>query len=147
MNRFINILFIIGVIIFGIGTVAYFGFLQIDFIGHKDPKSVEENLKRWNNTLLSADFRDGTDYCKVDLLDSTKIEINVGDKFGGTILNQEYKLSEDTIIVIGGIKHASEYLNSEKFLIQNNKLLFKINKAGSFDTATVMNIKFNKIKI
>jgi hypothetical protein len=54
--------------------------MQIDFIVQKGPKIVEENLKRWNNTLLSAEYRNGTDFCKVEILDSINIEINVGDK-------------------------------------------------------------------
>jgi hypothetical protein len=122
-------------------------FMQIDFIGQKDPKIVEENLKRWKNTLLSAEYRNGTDYCELDLLDSVNIEINVGDKTGGVILNEEYKILNDTIVVIGGITNANKYLTSDKFLIKEKKLLFKIDSHGIFDTLTAMNIKFNKFKI
>ncbi|MCC6700761.1 MAG: hypothetical protein IT221_04510 [Fluviicola sp.] len=146
MKPIIKPILIVGVLIFGIFGIAYFAFLQIDFIGQKDPKIVKENLKRWNNTLLSAEYRNGSDFCKVDLLDSVTIEINVGDKTGSTILTEKYKLNHDTIIVIGGVKHASKYLNSNKFLIQENKLLFKLAPNGLFDTKTTMAIKFNEIK-
>jgi hypothetical protein len=66
---------------------------------------------------------------------------------GQIILNQEYKISNDTIVVIGGTKHASKYLNSDKFLIQKNNLLFNIDSRGNFDSVTKMTIKFNKIKL
>ncbi len=146
MNRVYKIILIVGILFCGILGIAYYTFMQIDYIGHKDPKIVEENLKRWDNTLLSAEYRTGTDYCKVELLDSVNIIINVGDKYGGTILNEEYKILNDTIVVIGKIDHARKYLNSNKFLIQGNKLLFKLNPYGLYDTITAMTIKFNKIK-
>jgi hypothetical protein len=145
MKKAIKVISIIAGIFFGVCGIAYYAFMQIDFIGHKDPKIIEENLKRWNNTILSAEYINGTDYCKVDLLDSFNIEINVGDKSGGTILNKEYKISNDTILIIGGIKHASRYLNSDKFLINQRKLLFKIDSFGRFDTITTMTVKFNKL--
>ena len=147
MNPIIKKNLISGVLIIGILGIAYYAFMQIDFIGQKDPKIVEENLKRWNNTLLSAEYRNGTDFCKVEILDSINIEINVGNKYGQIILNQEYKMSNDTIVVIGGTKHASKYLNSDKFLIQKNNLLFNIDSRGNFDSVTKMTIKFNKIKL
>lgn len=142
----IKIIMIVGVFICVIMAIAYYAFIQIDFFGQKDPKIIEENLNRWHNTLLSAEYRNGTDYCKVDLLDSVNIEINVGDKTGGTILTEEYKLLNDTIVVIEKIDFAKKYLNCYKFLIQNNKLLFKLNPYGSYDTITTMTIKFNRIK-
>ncbi len=146
MKRIIKIIFIVGVSICGILAIAWQSLVQIDFVGKKDPKIVEETLKRWNNILFSAEFREGLDYCMINLLDSTKIEISVGDESGGTFLNEEYEILEDTIVVIGGIKHASKYLKSNKFLIQDSKLLFKIDSTGNFDTTTVMTITLNKIK-
>jgi hypothetical protein len=140
MNRILKIILLIGIIILGIIGISYYCILKIDFIGQKDPKIVEANLKRFNKTLLSAEYREGTNYCRVELLDSINIEINVGDKSGSTIINEEYRIYNDTIIVIGGIKHFSN-----KFLIQKNKLLYKIDKNGSLDLNTVMTIKFNKL--
>lgn len=140
MNRVLKIILLIGIIILGIIGISYYCILKIDFIGQKDPKIVEANLKRFNKTLLSAEYREGTNYCRVELLDSINIEINVGDKSGSTIINEEYRISNDTIIVIGGIKHFSN-----KFLIQKNKLLYKIDKNGSLDLNTAMTIKFNKL--
>jgi hypothetical protein len=147
MKRAFKTVLILATIICVMAGIGYYCFTQIDFIGRKDPKTVEANVKRWNNTLLSAEYRNGTDYCEVDLLDSTNIVINVGNDAGGLILNEEYKMSKDTIVIVGGMEHAQDYLSSNKFLIQNNKLLFKKNSAGAFDTTTVMTIKFNKLKL
>ena len=150
MKEFFRLILLTTGIVCGVIGIAYYtfmAFMQIDFIGQKDPKIVEENLKRWKNTLLSAEYRNGTDYCELDLLDSVNIEINVGDKSGGVILNEEYKILNDTIVVIGGITNANKYLTSDKFLIKEKKLLFKIDSHGIFDTLTAMNIKFNKFKI
>ena len=150
MKEFFRFILLTTGIVGGVIGIAYYtfmAFMQIDFIGQKDPKIVEENLKRWKNTLLSAEYRNGTDYCELDLLDSVNIEINVGDKTGGVILNEEYKILNDTIVVIGGITNANKYLTSDKFLIKEKKLLFKIDSHGIFDTLTAMNIKFNKFKI
>ncbi|KFF22667.1 hypothetical protein [Chryseobacterium vrystaatense] len=126
--------------------ILYFIYTQIDFIGHKDPKTVAENVKRWNNTLLSAEYRNGTDYFNIDLLDSINIEINTGNNSSGVILDKEYKLSGDTIIIVGGIEEAAKYIDSDKLLIRKNKLLYKIKSPGNFDTIQTMTIKFNKIK-
>lgn len=130
----------------GILGILYYAFTQIDFIGHKDSKVVAENVKRWNNTLLSAEYRNGTDYCNVDLLDSVNIQINTGNNSTGIILDKEYKISGDTILVIGLIDDAGKYINSDKFLIRKDKLLYKIDSHGNFDSIQVMKIKFNKIK-
>ncbi len=107
---------------------------------------MDANLKRWNTTLLSTKFKNGTDYCKVDLLDWINIKINVGDKKGGAIKNEKYKISYDTILVIGGVKYANKYLSSDKFLIQKNKLLFKVYTNGLLDTTIAMTIHLNKLK-
>lgn len=147
MNPIIKMILTVGVLICGTLGVAYYAFMQIDFIGQKDPKIVEENLKRWDNTLLSAEFSNGTDYCKVDLLDSVNIEINVGDNSSFIILNEEYYMLNDTIVVTGGIEHAKQYLNTNKFLIKDDKLLFKLDPYGSYDTTTTMTIKFNTIEL
>src|SRR5207244_4420954 len=83
MAKNIKVLTIVIIVITICFSLLYYAFLHIDFVGHKDPKIVEENVRRWNNTLLSAEYRQGTNYCKVDLVDSTIMEINVGDKTGG----------------------------------------------------------------
>lgn len=146
MKSFIKTILIVGISIGGILGILYFIYTQIDFIGHKDPKVVAENVKRWNNTLLSAEYRNGTDYCDINLLDSVNIQINTGNNSFGVILDKEYKLSGDTIIIVGGIEDAEKLLNSDKLLIRKNKLLYKIKSPGNFDTIQAMTIKFNKIK-
>ena len=125
--------------------MGYYGLLLIDYVEH-NPKITEESIDRWNKTIFSAEYSNGENYCKVDLLDTTKIEISVGNKLDATILNEEYKLVKDTIIVIGGIKQAGKYLNSNKFLLKGNKLLYKIDPAGCFDTTAFMTVKVNKMK-
>lgn len=146
MKSIIKTILIVSIVIGGILGILYYIYTQIDFIGHKDPKIIAENVKRWNNTILSAEYRNGTDYCNVDLLDSVNIQINTGNSSSGVILDKEYKISGDTIIIVGGIEDAAKYINSDKFLIQKNKLLYKIKSPGNFDTIQAMTIKFNKIK-
>lgn len=146
MKSIIKTVLIAGISIGGILGILYYIYTQIDFIGHKDPKVVAENMRRLNNTLLSAEYRNGTDYCKIDLLDSVNIQINTGNNSSGVIVDKEYKLSGDTIIIVGGIEDAAKFLNSDKLLIRKNKLLYKIDAHGDFDTIQAMTIKFNTIK-
>lgn len=146
MNKGVKILIIVIAICGGLIGLAYYGFKQIDFIGHKDPKVVKANLERWDKMLLKAEYRNGTDYCKINLLDSINIEINVGDAAGGIILTEDYKLSGDTIIIIEGIKYAEKYINSSEMVIQNDRILYLKDSAGNFDTTQTMKVKFNKLK-
>jgi hypothetical protein len=147
MNKGIKLLIIVVTIIGGLIGLAYYSFMQIDFIGHKDPKVVKANLERWDKMLLEAEYRDGTNYCKINLLDSVNIEINVGDAAGGTIMTKVYKLSGDTIIIMGEIKHTDKYINSSEMIIQNDKILYLKDNIGYFDTIQTMKVKFNKLKI
>lgn len=144
----LTIIFIISIIC-GIILIPPYLISQIDFIGHKDPKVVADNLKRWDDMILSAEFRNGTNHCEVNLLDSINIEINVGNSVDGVFLQEKYKLSKDTIIVIArdGFtnKFTKKYLVRDYFLIKKDKLLFKRDSNGFFDTTTSMNINFNKI--
>jgi len=146
MKNIIKTVLIASISIGVILGILYFIYTQIDFIGHKDPKVVAENVKRWNNTLLSAEYRNGTNHCKVDLLDSVNIEIIAGNNSSYVILDKEYKLSGDTIIILGGVEDAEKFLSSERLLIRKNKLLYKIKSSGNFDTIQAMTIKFNTIK-
>jgi hypothetical protein len=140
------------VLIFGVLSVvallgfAYYGFRNIDFIGHKDPEIVKANLERWDKMLLKAEFRNGTDYCEINLLDSINIEINVGDSAGGTFITENYKLASDTIIILNGIKHVDKYINSSEMLIQNDRILYLKDSVGNFDSTQTMEVKFNKLK-
>lgn len=146
MNKLLKILIIVITIIGGLIVFTYYSFMQIDFIGQKDPEVVKANLERWDKMLFEAEYRDGTDYCKINLLDSVNIEINVGDAAGGTIMTKDYKLSGDTIIIIDGIKHADKYINSSKMIIQNERILYLKDSNGNFDTSQTMKVKFNKLK-
>jgi hypothetical protein len=146
MNKSSKILIIVITVIGGLIGMAYYSFMQIDFIGHKDPEVVKANLERWNNMLLKAEYRNGTDYCKINILDSVSIEISVGDAAGGTIMTEEYKLSGDTINIIDGIKHADKYINSPEMVIQNDRILYLKDSDGNFDTTQTMKVKFNKLK-
>lgn len=146
MKSIIKTVLIVSVSICGILGILYYAFTQIDFIGHKDPKVVADNVKLWNNTLLSAEYRNGTDYCNVNLLDSINIQINTGNNSTGIILEKEYKVSGDTILVRGLVDDGGKYINSDKLLIRNNKLLYKIDSHGNYDSIKAMTIKFNNLK-
>jgi hypothetical protein len=146
MTRIIKALTIVVIAIAICFALLYYAFLHIDFIGHKDPKIAAENVERWNNMLLSAAYRQETDYCKVDLIDSTKMEINVGDKTGGTFVTVDYTISGDTIINLDGIAHVTQYLNSDRFIIDSNRIFYRLDKIGKFDTTIAMTIHFNKLK-
>ena len=150
MKTFSTILIIL-IVALGFVIILY-SYIKIDFIGHKDPQVVAENLKRWDNMLLSAEYRRATDYYEVRLLDSVNIELNIGDNAGGVILTEKYKIVGDTILLImNGYKMkdkaVNKYLENDKLIIKNDKLLFKVDNKGLFDTTTVMKIIFNKIKI
>ena len=57
MNRTLKISALIGIFIFGAIGILYYFFVNTDYIGEKDQKIVEANLKRWNTTLLSAEYK------------------------------------------------------------------------------------------
>ena len=147
MNRTNKRIIITILVIAGLIGILYYGLLQIDFIGYKDPKIMEENRQRWDKMLLSAEYRKGADYCEIKILDSTNIEINIGDSAGGIILTEKYNLHGDTIVVLGGIKHANKYMNSDRLVIYGNKILYLLDSLGRFDTTQTLNVKFNNIKL
>lgn len=68
--------------------------------------------------LLSAEYRNGTDHYKIDLLDSVNIQISTGDYSSYVILDKEYKLSGDTIIIVGGVEGTAKFLSSDWLLIK-----------------------------
>ncbi|WP_027420344.1 hypothetical protein [Crocinitomix catalasitica] len=146
MNKRLKTLIIVITIIGGIVGFVYYSFTQIDFIGHKDPEVVKANLERWDKMLLEAEYRNGTDYCNIKILDSINIEINTGNAVGGTIITKDYKLSGDTIIIIDGIKHLENYINSTEMIINHNQVVYLKNINGEFDTIQTMKVKFNKLK-
>ncbi|CAD0005588.1 MULTISPECIES: hypothetical protein [Flavobacterium] len=145
---------IVGITVIGI-FLLFFGafyifFINIDFVGHKDPKTVKENLKRENNKILSAEYRNGTDYCKIDLLDKANIEINVGNSKTGIILNEKYHISGDTIIIEKNSNEfinedLKEYMNTDKFIIADKQILFEVDKNNQYNKSKVMEVKFNEI--
>jgi len=140
---------VIGIFLFFFGAFYIF-FINIDFVGRKDPKTVKENLKRENNKILSAEYRNGTDYCKIDLLDKANIEINVGNSKTGIILNEKYHISGDTIIIEKNSNEFinedfKEYLNTDKFIIADKQILFEVDKNNQYNKSKVMKVKFNEI--
>lgn len=145
MNRVLILLITAIAIIGGFLGLFYYSFTQIDFIGSKDPKVVKANVERWDKMLLKAEYRSGTDYFKISLLDSATIEINAGNASRGTILTKQYTLSGDTIILIDGIKNAGEFLSSSEMLIQNDRVLYFKDSDGNFDTTQALKVKFNRL--
>jgi hypothetical protein len=147
MNRFLKVL--LGLIIFIIVLLgfAYYSLTHIDFIGKKDPEAASETVKRWNSILLTAEYRNGTDYCELNLLDSANLEINIGDSYGGSIVNKQYLIIKDTIKVIGGLSEIEKYNIVDNLLIRGNKLLFRLSPNQNYDTTVTMVIKSQKIKL
>ncbi len=141
------LLVLIALIIFGI---FYFLFINIDFVGKKDPRTVEENVIRENSKLLSAEFREDGDYCEITLLDKNKIQINAGEKNGKTdlILFEEYHLSGDTIIIDYENNHDTEiakYMNTNKLLIDKNEIYFQLDSNNVYNKSKTMKVRFNTI--
>ena len=61
-------------------------------------------------------------------------------------MEEKYRMSGDTIIIIEGLKHADKYINSAEMVIQGNQILYLKDKSGGFDTTQTMKVKFNKLK-
>ena len=146
MNKGTKILITIIITIGGLIGLTYYNLTHIDFIGQKDPEVVRSNLERWEKILLEAEYRDGPDYCKIILLDSVNIEINVGDASVWIIVTETYKLVGDTIIIVDGIKQVDKYLNSPEMIIQNDRILYLKDSTGNFDVTKTMKVKSNKLK-
>jgi len=151
MKRIITVgITVVGIFLLFIGAFYLF-FINIDFVGQKDPKTVKENLKKENNKILSAEYRNGTDYFKIDLLDKTTIEINVGNSKKGLVLNEKYHISGDTIIIEKDSNKfinddLKEYSTTNKFIIVANHIVFEVDANNEYNKSKVMDIKFNKIE-
>jgi hypothetical protein len=146
ISKPLKLLLISGLVMAGLFAMAFYFFLQIDFIGEKDPAIQEANRQRWKNMLLSAEYRNGTDYCVVEVEDSVNMFISAGDKAGGIMLTPKYRVSGDTIIMAEGTTlHAGKHLNSDRLLVKGDKLLYLTDRNGNFDSSRVMKVKFNKL--
>ncbi len=130
---------------------AYLVFVNIDFVGKKDPKTVEANVKREKSKLLSAEFRDGTDYCEINLMNKQTIEISTGNNATGIVIFERYHVSGDTIIIEKdpnkfADEDLREYINTYKFLIAGNQIFFELNADKQYNKSKAMVIKFNKLE-
>jgi hypothetical protein len=137
-------IFVLIVILIG---YFYYSLTHIGFMGNRDPEAVEASNKRLNGILLSAEYRKGTDYCEINLLDSINIEIIIGDSYGGSILNKEYAINKDTIKIIGGVTEIDKYNFSDRLVVLNDKIFYKIESNKKLDTAVSMKIRTMKIKL
>ena len=137
-------LFILIVVVLG---YLYYTLTHIDFMGEREPDAVEASFKRLNGILFSAEYRKGTDYCEVSLLDSINIEINVGDSYGGSILNKEYKIIKDTIEIIGGVTEIKKFKFSSKLFVQKDNVFYRLVENDIYDTTVSMKVKTNKLKL
>ncbi|MFT6983963.1 MAG: hypothetical protein ACJAUD_002743 [Crocinitomicaceae bacterium] len=146
MNKALKLFSIFILITSGLIGLAYYGFTQIDFIGHKSHETMKANRERRDKMLLEAKYRNGTDYCEISLLDSVNIQINAGNSSVGAIITKKYKISEDTILIIGGIKSVDKYMNSDKLVIQKHRILYLKDENGDFDTIRSIRLIFNKLK-
>jgi hypothetical protein len=108
-----------------------FWFMNIDFIGHKDPQTVKRNVEAMNKQLLSARYFSDTEMCEIILTDSSHITINIGNNKEYKILFKEYHISGDTIIINQKDEENYEkedldkYINSRKMLVRDNKIFFR----------------------
>ena len=144
-----------GIVLIGI-FILFFGgiflyFINIDFVGHKNPKTVKENVEAMEKTLLTARYFSATELCEITLSDSTNIRINVGTNEGYSIIFRKYYISGDTIIVIVDNEDKYEnqelekYVNSKKMLVKNDEILFQTDAKKQFITSKAMKIEFNKL--
>ena len=147
MNKLSKVFLGFFVLIIVLLVYFYYSLTHIDFMGKRDPEAVEASFRRLNGILLSAEYRKGTDYCEVSLLDSINIEINVGDSYGGSILNKEYKINKDTIEIIGGVTEIEKFKVSSKLFVQKDKIFYRLGENNIYDTAVSMKIKTKKIKL
>ena len=145
MNRHSNGCFISILIITGLAALAFWCFLQIDFIGTKDPNVVRIRHSWWDHRLLSAEYRKGINYCEVDILDSANIRIAAGGDKGETIEWLNYTRSGDTIIITEDLKFVDKYLNSSRMLIRGERILYLKNEDGDFDTTRSLRVRFNDL--
>jgi hypothetical protein len=151
MKKIINAFAIlIGIFILFFGGVFLY-FMNIDFIGDKDPKTVKENVVAMNKTLLKARYFSATEECQITLADSTNIEITVGTNAGYSIIFRKYYISGDTIVIKENDENKYEnqkiekYITSKKMLIKDDVVLFQLDKDNQFSTSKTMKIELNNL--
>ncbi|SNR29422.1 hypothetical protein [Flavobacterium sp. ov086] len=142
---------LIGIFVLFFGAITIY-FMNLDFVGHKDPETVKRNVEARKRELLSARYFSATEVCEITLRDNTNIMLYVGDHGVDHLVFRQYYISGDTIIIKKEPNEVKEerdemekYINSGKMLIKNDKVLFHINENKQFDTLKAMQIKFNKI--
>lgn len=144
MNKVLTTLTLI---IVGFLFLIIYSFLHSYSVGHNDPVAAEASKQYFDSILLSAEYRNGTDYFTIDLLDSNSIKIGAGDRFGGVIIEPQYRIAGDTITVLEDNRPINKYINSDKFLIEENKVYYILDNHKQFDTTQYMIVKFNKLKL
>jgi hypothetical protein len=152
MKRLYRVLAFVSIAVAGFIVMLYYNLSKGDFVEKEKPPVVIEASKHRDNMLLSAEYKNGTDFCKIDLLDSINIEIGVSDSSGQVALLQTYRMAGDTIIVLGKISNVGKYITSgdyivsDKLLIKGPKMLGLVDRFGYLDSIRVLDIKFNKLK-
>ena len=144
-----------GIVVIGIFLLFFGGiflyFINLDFIGEKDAKTVKENVEAMQKTLLKARYFSATELCEITLSDSTNIRMNVGTNKGYSMIFREYYISGDTIIIKDDNEDKYEnqeiekYINSKKMLIKNDEILFQTDSKKQFLTTKVMKIELNNL--
>ncbi|HWZ23043.1 MAG TPA: hypothetical protein VNW06_10340 [Cytophagaceae bacterium] len=152
MKRLYSVLAFVSIATAGFIVMLYYNLSKGDFVEKKKPPVVIEASKHRDNMLLSAEYKNGTDFCKIDLLDSVNIEIGVSDSSGHVALLQTYRMAGDTIFVLGKISNVGKYITSgdyivsNKLLIKGTKMLGLVKEGGGLDSIRTLDIKFNKLK-
>jgi len=142
---------LIGIFILFFEAITIY-FMNLDFVGHKNPETVRRNVETSKKELLSARYFSATEVCEITLKDNTNIMLYVGDNGVDHLIFRHYYISGDTIIIKKESNEIEEetneiekYINSGKMLIKNDKVLFHINEDKKFDTLKTMQIQFNMI--
>jgi amino acid permease len=151
MNKIlVTVILVVGIFILFFGGLFLY-FTNIDFVGHKDPKTVKKNVQAINKTLLTARYFTATEVCEITLSDSTNIRINVGTNEAYSMIFRKYNISGDTIIIKVENENKYEnqelekYINSNKMLVKNNEILFQTDDKKQFIPTKTMKIELNNL--
>jgi hypothetical protein len=136
--------FIISVLALGLVLWVIYEATHIDYMGDRNSIDFAGMTKERNRILFIAE-REAFPYGRVQLTDSVKMELEMGDARGTTLITLDYKISGDTIIFKNDLGSLSEFIHTNKLLMSKTKLLFNVNDKGVYDTSVFMKILKNKL--
>ncbi|MBL7931719.1 MAG: hypothetical protein JNL60_07450 [Bacteroidia bacterium] len=104
------------------------------------------NPNKENKNILFVAERSASPYCRLEIKATGKMEIMTGNNSGTHLVSGNYILSGDTLIFKNDILGISDFIHTNKFLLDGDKLLININEKGAYDTISCLKIRKNKIK-